>query len=155
MKKELNWQQKFIKKHQFIYIMCIAIPLILFYIILKNNINNKKNDETSIIKKQETFTATVIFTGTQFIISNLDINDCENSQMRLNSDYKLDGYTIKSTINSIDEKTNKTLVYTVGASQFVKNNGTRFNPYITKPLNFYIGCQGNNELNGIYWYGKF
>jgi hypothetical protein len=134
-------------------ITTIIIILIFFGII--NAFTGKETINNSTITKQEIFNASVRFTGTQFIISNLDPKDCENTQIRLNSDYQLDGYTLKSFINSIDKKTNKGITYTVGAGQFTKKDGTRFNSFNMKPLNFYIGCQGNNELQGAYWYGKF
>jgi hypothetical protein len=72
------------------------------------------------------FKASVKFTGTQFIISNLDDSDCIGSKMEINSGllsggYVLEGYTLE---------TGKT--YTVGALQFAKGE-KRLNPLEVKP----------------------
>lgn len=104
--------------------------------------------------KQSTFVASVNFTSTQFVISNLDTHTCENARMQVNSDYELDGYTLESGLNSAT-KSGQVTVYKVGTGQFAKKDGTRFNPFLTKPQKFYIECRGNNEISGAYWYGSF
>jgi hypothetical protein len=63
---------------------------------------------------------------------------------RLNSDYKL------SRVGYIDAHT----VYTVGAMEFAKSDGTRFNPFATKPLNIDISASVLNH-NSASWYGTF
>ncbi len=103
---------------------------------------------------QTTFVASANFTGTQFVISNLDPHTCENAKMQVNGDYSLDGYTLESGLNSAT-KSGEVTVYKVGAGQFTKGDGTRFNPYATKPQKFFIECRGDNELKGAYWYGEF
>ncbi len=96
-------------------------------------------------EKQTAFNASVNFTGTQFVINNLDKYDCVNARLQVNGgNYSLNGYTLE-----------KGHQYTVGAGQLTKGDGTRFNPFGTKPQNFYIGCRGNNELSSAYWYGEF
>lgn len=85
----------------------------------------------------------VKFTGTQFVISNLDDSDCVDAKLEINGGvfkggYILEGYTLKAG--------NK---YEVGALQFAKSNGERFNPYDTKPMNFFIDCR-----NGASWLGN-
>jgi hypothetical protein len=95
------------------------------------------------------FKASVRFTGTQFVIANLDDLDCQNAKMEINggiirSGYILDGYTLEA---------GKT--YEVGALQFAKSDGTRFNPFETKPKDFFIMCRGRNALDGASWLGEF
>jgi hypothetical protein len=121
----------------------------------KNNLPTAvSNNESPAPKTQTTFVASVNFTGTQFVVSNLDSNVCENAKMQVNSDYELNGYTLESGLNSVS-KSGDVTVYKVGAGQFAKKDGTRFNPYSTKPQNFFIECRGNNMLTGAYYYGTF
>lgn len=114
----------------------------------------QNNNTTPKAEKQNTFVASVNFTGTEFVISNLDKYTCQNARMQVNGDYELKGYTLESGLNSVT-KSGEVTVYKVGAGQFTKGDGTRFNPYATKPQNFYIGCRGSNELSSAYWYGEF
>lgn len=95
------------------------------------------------------FKASVRFTGTQFVITNLDDLDCQNAKMEINGGifrggYVLEGYTLEA---------GKT--YEVGALQFAKSDGTRFNPFEIKPKDFYIMCRGRNALDGASWLGEF
>jgi hypothetical protein len=149
--------QNWFKRHPILTVL-ITSPLWIAFISgfsqgLNNTPSKERGSKTS-IKQQETFVASVNFTGTQFVISNLDPKTCENAQMRVNSDYKLDGYELESALDSV-VKSGEAIVYKVGTGQFTKSDGTRFNSFTTKPQNFYIGCRGNNELNGAYWYGSF
>lgn len=118
------------------------------------NSNSQSKSGTPAPSKQSTFTASVNFTGNQFVISNLDPHTCENARMQVNEDYSLDGYTLESGLTSVT-KSGQVQVYKVGAGQFAKKDGTRFNPFATKPQSFYIECRGNNELTSAYWYGSF
>lgn len=88
--------------------------------------------------------AKVRFTGSQFVITNVDDIDCEKAKMEINSKYSLDGYTLEA---------GKT--YEVGALQFTKSDGTRFQPFEVKPKDFYIYCSGSNALGGASWMGEF
>jgi hypothetical protein len=92
----------------------------------------------------KTLKANVRFTGTQFVITNLDAFDCLESRMEVNNGYYLKGYTLGAGQS-----------YTVGAAEFAKDDGTRFNSFTTKAQSFYIGCKGGNELSGAYWYGEW
>jgi hypothetical protein len=101
---------------------------------------------------RQDFKASVNFSGTQFVISNLDNLDCENAKMEVNGGlfsggYKLEGYLLKAGET-----------YTVGVLQFTKNDGTRLNPYQIKPKTFSIYCSSigsTNALGGAGWYGEF
>ena len=90
------------------------------------------------------FRAIVKFTGTQFEITNADDTDCERAKLEINSKYTLEGYTLKSGET-----------YKVGALQFAKSDGTRFQPFEIKPKDFYIYCSGSNALGGAAWLGNF
>lgn len=91
-----------------------------------------------------TFDAQVNFTGTQFYISNKESVDCQDAEITINSSYKLDHYNLGAY-----------QIYNVGAGQFAKGDGTRLNPFETKPLDVNIRCRGNNKLTHTYYYGTF
>lgn len=118
-------------------------PFVLINMINGASKSNSSNGAPEPIKPEH-MNASVNFKDNQFIITNLEKSDCQNARMQVNSDYELKGYMLASG-----------QVYTVGAGQFTKGDGTRFNPFSTKPQNFYIGCRGSNELSSAYWYGEF
>ena len=73
--------------------------------------------------------ASVRFTGAQFVIQNKDSFDWTNVKLEVNSAYLLE--TIRIAAGE---------TYTVGAMQFAKSDGEKFNPFTHKPLNFSIWC---------------
>jgi hypothetical protein len=149
--KSMGWTMK--------VVICVVIYFVVvgfIKIVTKSAPNEVKTQQisTPAPAKQTTFVASVNFTGTQFVISNLDPHTCENARMQVNSDYSLDGYNLESGLTSAT-KSGEVTVYKVGAGQFTKKDGARFNSFATKPQNFYIECRGNNELTNAYWYGTF
>lgn len=95
------------------------------------------------------FQAGVDFTGTQFVIANLDDLACQNAKMEINGGLLKGGYVYEGHTLVAGE------IYEVGALQFAKGDGTRFNPFETKPKNFFIICRGTNALDGASWFGNF
>ena len=71
--------------------------------------------------------ATVRFSGTQFTIKNNDGFDWINAKLEINPGIWADGYEYSA--GNIDAGA----TYTVGAMQFAKSDGTRFNPITIKP----------------------
>lgn len=104
--------------------------------------------------KKEELAAAVNFTGTEFIISNLDKYVCQNARMQVNGEFTLEGYNLESALDPNDQSAGAN-VYKVGAGQFTKGNGIRLNPFAIKPKNFSISCRGDNELSSAFWYGEF
>ncbi len=98
---------------------------------------------------QRDFKASVRFTGTQFVITNLDDLDCQNAKMEINGGIFKGGYVYEGYILEAGK------TYEVGALQFAKSDGTRFNPLETKPKDFFIMCRGGNALDGASWLGNF
>jgi len=86
----------------------------------------------------------VLFDGSQFIIVNLDDFDWTNVKLEVNSSGFKSGYILNT------KKMEAGHTYTVGAMQFTKGDGTRFNPFTMKPLNFSIWCD-TPEGNGFYY----
>jgi hypothetical protein len=78
--------------------------------------------------------AAVRFTGTQFIITNNDSFDWKNVELEINPGLLSSGYTLRSDIMKAGQ------TYTVGALQFAKPDGTRFNPFTVKPQSIGISC---------------
>lgn len=147
----------FPNRHPFLtcFVILFVIPFFIIFAWLSSSHGDNKQVNTSASPSNKTeFNAYVNFTGSEFVISNLDEHTCQNARMKVNSDYSLDGYNLESALDST-VKTGEAAVYKVGAAQFTKGDGTRFNPYSTKPKNFSIGCRGSNELNGGFWYGEF
>ena len=90
--------------------------------------------------KMVDLSASVDFTGTKFVIININDFDWTNVKLRVNSKYVLKTQRIK-TYESL----------TVGVMQFTKvSDGTRFNSLLMKPQEFSISCD-TPEGSG-YWH---
>lgn len=141
------------------WMLLLAIPIlvVLVSILFGNNSDTQKTtDNTSVVStpsptitQREDFKASVNFTGTQFIITNLDNLDCQNAEIEINGGLFSEGYMLKGYTLEVNE------IYTVGALQFTKGDGTRLNPYQIKPKTFSIYCGGTNDLDRASWYGEF
>lgn len=79
-------------------------------------------------------TVSVIFTGTQFVITNGDNFDWTNVKLEVNPGLLKSGFILKTQRMSAGE------TYTVGAMQFAKGDGTRLNPFAIKPQKLSISC---------------
>ncbi len=89
--------------------------------------------------------AAIRFTGSQFVISNNDSFDWTNVKFELNSPGLFSsGYILKA------RRIEAGNVYTVGAMQFAKDDGTRFNPITTKAKKLWISC---DTPQGMRFYG--
>jgi len=78
--------------------------------------------------------ASVRFTGTQFIITNNDTFDWRNAELEINPGLLKSGYKLNAGLMSTGQ------TYTVGAMQFAKPDGTKFNPFLIKPQSINISC---------------
>jgi len=114
----------------------IALGILVFFIIIglscTNGESNTVSDTTS---STIDLNASVSFTGEQFIITNADDFDWTNVKLEINSVGLKSGYIYEPQITMVAAE-----VYTVGALQFAKKDGTKFNPFTIKPLNFSIWC---------------
>jgi len=84
--------------------------------------------------KRPDLNATVVFTGSQFVISNHNNFDWTNVKLEINSGIIRGGYTLRVGRMSAGQ------TYTVGAAQFSKSDGERFNPFTHKVKNITITC---------------
>ncbi len=76
----------------------------------------------------------VRFTGTQFVIRNLDSIACVNVKIEVNYEAFSSGYVLETPILDAHK------AFRVGAMQFANSSGTRLNPFVTKPLRLMIFC---------------
>ncbi len=79
--------------------------------------------------------AAIRFTGSQFVISNNDNFDWTNVKFDLNRPGIFSSGYVFNTARIEAGNT-----YTVGAMQFAKDDGTRFNPITTKAQKLWISC---------------
>lgn len=118
---------------------CLIIGgVILFIILLFNYSNPKPTSVASKPPKQSSaivdLNAAVSFNGAQFVITNGDSFDWTNVKLEINSKTFSSGYTLKASILKAGE------VYTVGAMQFAKPDGAKFNPFTHKAQNLSVWC---------------
>lgn len=79
-----------------------------------------------------TVTASVEFTGTQFIITNNDGHDWFDVRMTVNTGTEGGGYETRAI------KIEAGSTHTTGAATLARADGLRFNPITIKPINFQI-----------------
>ena len=94
----------------------IVLASIVGLLILYRIFGSKSGDLDSSLN------ASMSFTGTQFVITNLDSKSWTDVKLKINDEYTLNVDLIEAG-----------KVYTVGAAQFSKEDGTRFNPFTMKP----------------------
>jgi len=126
----------------------IALGILLFLLVLVVGMGVLLSDDeigvkTEVSQPSKTLNAKIQFNGTQFIITNNDNYDWTSVKFKVNSGIISDGYTLKCP------RIVAGTTYTVGAMQFTKSDGTRLNPFTTKPKSIFIFAdQGDRDL---YW----
>jgi len=123
----------------------IALGTLLFLLVLVVGMGILLSDgETKVetkIEVSKTLKAKIEFNGTQFIITNNDNYDWTSVKFKINSGIISDGYVLKYS------RIVRGTTYTVGAMQFSKSDGTRLNPFTTKPKSIFIFAdQGDCDL---------
>jgi len=124
----------------------VAVFIIIFAIMFcgpgsnGSGSSSSQNQSTSIDLK-----ASVRFTGTQFVILNNDSFDWTNIKLEINSQGLRSGYILRASRLSAGAE------YTVGAMQFAKKDGEKFNPFTHKPTNFSISCTAQGGKSGFYF----
>jgi hypothetical protein len=117
---------------------CIGAIILIVLIVIGLQICgffDSGNEEESGTKTQDiTLNANISFDGSQFAIKNNDTFDWTNVKLELNSGIIRGGYTLRAQLIEAGQ------TYTVGAMQFTKGDGTRFNPFTTKPKDIFISC---------------
>lgn len=81
-------------------------------------------------------------------MNNRQIQDWNDVTMYLNGKGFSMGYSYKARMPIETGET-----YRIGAMQFTKSNGERFNPFTHKPKKLFISCtmQGEESYVGVQW----
>jgi len=141
VEKEIKQEEQ--KKQGTSLLIFLGVIIIFAFIIFSggDGENEKETQPSSIY-----LNASVRFTGTQFIIENNDNFDWLNVKMEVNGSFLKSGFILETDRMKADE------TYTVGALQFAKKDGTRFNPITYKPQKIDISC---DTLKGedAFWSG--
>ena len=124
------------KKTKEATIGCLAIIIIVVSIVIITSLKQPSEQESKAPPEPLyiDLNASVRFTGTQFIITNNDSFDWRNVELEINPGLLKSGYKLNAGLMSTGE------TYTVGAMQFAKPDGTRFNPLSVKPQSISISC---------------
>ena len=102
----------------------IFIILVVVAAFIIGNFMSSDSDETGTIPDLK---AKATYNDWKINIINLDSYDWNNVKIELNKDYKIElGHIKTETLVSID------------VVEFVKSDGTRFNPLTTKPVEIFI-----------------
>ena len=130
---------------------CLGLIVIIFVIALIGGLfksgDKTEKPSTSTSQAMIDLKASVSFTGTQFVIVNKDNFDWTNVKLEVNSGLLKGGFVLKTQRMTAGE------TYTVGAMQFAKGDGTRLNPFTTKPQNLSIWC--DTPRGKGFWYGAW
>ena len=129
-------------------IVVLFIPVAIIVFLVTNVFSEKStpNESTYIsapaVNDYIELNANVIFSGTQFLISNNDKFDYNEIKMKVNDKYVLNVPNLKAGE-----------VYTVGLMQFADDDGNRFT-VLQKPQEFFISCKtegGKDCFYGAKW----
>jgi len=112
----------------FIFVILVIVGILAFLGVFKEEAPTSSIPELIDLKAQ------VRFTGTQFVITNNNNFNWTSVELEINPGVFKSGYKLKAGLMEKGE------TYTVGAMQFAKPDGTRFNPFQIKPQSISIMC---------------
>jgi len=125
----------------------VVVVLILVIVVFFYGTSGRKRisnidspGRTSTVK----LNAKVVYPGERFVISNNDLFDWKNVKLEIVSEITEDRFSLKVP-NILAGET-----YTAAAAEFLKDEGTRFNPYTMKLKKFWILCDTPTRANASY-----
>jgi len=126
---------------------CLALIILIVLVVIINSLKPPSEQEPKAPPKPLyiALNASVIFTGTQFEITNNDNFSWSNVKLEINPGLLKSGYKLNVRVMSAGN------TYTVGAMQFAKPDGTRFNPFSMKAQSISIYCntsKGDGSYHG-------
>lgn len=124
------------------FIVAVVVIYFLFFRGCGTTTNTPSNTPTTTTIDLQ---ASVNFTGTQFVITNNDSFAWTNVLLKINPGFVANGYWLRT------DRMEAGSTYTVGALQFAKDDGTRLNPYTTKPTS--ISIQATTPKGTGFWSG--
>jgi hypothetical protein len=113
---------------------CLAIIIIVAVIYFIGELGPNKSGTSSSKSSTIDLNAKAEFTDTQFTITNNDSFNWTSVELELNEGLIRSGYKLTTPLMAAGQ------TYTVGAMQFAKPDGTRFNPFQIKPQSITITC---------------
>jgi len=125
----------------FIILVCIAL------FVGKSKIKPSLTEAVSTQASTISLNAEVTLSGSHFIIANNDSFDWTNVELQIISDYTGNNFI------TVIPKISKGQKLSVRATEFTKNNSTRFNPYTMKSQSFRIRCNTPTKETGFYYAG--
>jgi hypothetical protein len=134
------------KKSKQTGIGCLVIIAVIAVIWIIGEFSGSKNSSSSTPPVQEIkLNAAVRFDGAQFILTNNDAYNWTDVEVEINGGLIKSGYILKVDLIEAQK------TYTVGALQFAKPDGTRFNPFSVKPQSIFITAKtrrGDGSYSG-------
>jgi hypothetical protein len=148
-----NWWNKQTQSGKVITV-AIGLFIVIAFVTIANKTPNNQRPTTPKPVVTESppappvrteLSASVRFTGTQFVITNNESFDLTNIKMEINGGIFSGGYELKHGRMKAKE------TYTVGALQFADNDGKRFNPFQMKPQKFTISA--DSSIGHLFYVG--
>lgn len=120
----------------------VLISIVFFYETSgKRRISAIDNtDKSSTVRLR----AEVTFPGARFIVTNNDSFDWKNVKLEIMPESAKERFSLKVPNISAGQ------TYTAAAAEFSKEDGTRFNPNIMRPKEFWILCDTSANKRGSY-----
>lgn len=120
--------------------------ILLFFSFFFDSESSDQGGPKAELKKDEQLIGEVNFDGIQFHISNQGGNSWKMCYFTLNDNFKFPSTTSDWQSPPKIESIKSGEILSIGASNFTKNDGTRFNPFSTKPMSMSASCQNGFEF---------
>lgn len=117
-----------------VVLIMLAVSLFWYALGYESRHGLKSPSPSTSVDVNVDLTAVIRFTGTQFVITNNDAFSWSNCKLEVNSGIVRGGYNLSAPLIATQS------TYAVGAMEFAKSSGERFNPLTMKPNNLYIEC---------------
>jgi hypothetical protein len=125
-----------------VIVILILAGLVFFY----GTSSKKRTSGVDISRRTSTakLSAKVAFAGARFIVANNDSFDWKNVKLEIIPESMDDRFSLRIP-NILAGQT-----YTADVAEFLNDDGIRFNPDKTKPLEFWILCDTPTRKSGAY-----
>ena len=132
--------------HKSLLIKVVVVLILIGVIFFYGTSGRKRISDVDSPGRSSTvkLNAKVVYPGARFVISNNDSFDWKNVKLEIVSETTDDRFSLKVP-NILAGET-----YTAAAAEFLKDEGTRFNPYTMKPKKFWILCDTPTRENVSY-----
>ena len=134
------------KVHSHIVIGSIVVIILISIVFFYDTSGRKRISVINDLNQSSTLrlNAKVTYPGARFVISNNDSFDWINVKLEFVPESTEDRFSLGVPDISAGE------TYTAASAEFLKEDGTRFNPYKMKPKKFWILCETPTKERGSY-----